>query len=606
MEKRLVTAFALSAAILIGWQLIMTSLYPPQPPPSTQSATSPSEPQPTEAPVVPEAGQPVAAQPDEPQRTISVETSLWVAQFTNRGGVPTSWQLIRGPENRPIHAANGGPLELIPQVQAEGIGLPLQLGTAEGDNRLNEVTYRVETGAGTASDRVTVRDGEVTELTFTTIDPANGQPITKRYAFTGGQYDFDLRIETPEPRRQLSLLIGPRIGDQAVRHENSYIHTPPHAVVSDVAGEVTYVYGSELNPGERRGVSGAARWAGIADNYFAMAAVRPGDDPSTAVVTNVQHKANENSDKPDDFTTVALPVSVGLPVHVFVGPKDPNVLDAVGQRASETLGVKGVDIGDLINYGMFAFIVHPLIPALDYSLRAANSLTHNYGWSIVLVTTVFNLLFFPLKYKSSLSMKRAAKLQPKMKELQAKMKKYKFDDPEYKKLQMEQMQLMKEGNPLGGCLPMLIQLPFFWAFFIYFSTSFLVRQQPFIGWVTDLSAPDPYYLLPVLMCVAQIGATMIMPMPNADDPAMKIQRQLMTWVMPIAFTYFFLAAAPSGLVLYWMTLNLVGIATQLAINKMMPADEPGDGGKGEAVEGGPKPKKGPKGKSQVELARSEK
>lgn len=119
---------------------------------------------------------------------------------------------------------------------------------------------------------------------------------------------------------------------------------------------------------------------------------------------------------------------------------------------------------------------------------------------------------------------------------------------------------------------MLVQFPFFWAFFIYFTTTFVVRQQPWILWVKDLTAPDPYYILPVIMCIAQIGSTMITPMPQSDDPGMKMQRRLMTWVMPIVITYFFLIAAPSGLVLYWMTLNIVGIGMQFAINKMMPPD----------------------------------
>ncbi len=215
------------------------------------------------------------------------------------------------------------------------------------------------------------------------------------------------------------------------------------------------------------------------------------------------------------------------------------------------------------------------MPVIDTALHWTNVITSNYGWSIIIVTALFNLVFFPLRYKSSVSMKRAAKLQPQMKELQAKMKKYKPTDPQFKELQTEQMALMKQGNPLGGCLPLLLQFPFFWAFFTYFSTSFVVRKQPWIGWVHDLTAPDPYYILPVLMCAAQIGSMLITPMPNSDDPAMKMQRRLMTWVMPIAFTYFFFITAPSGLMLYWMTLNLVGIGIQYVINKMMPPDVQG-------------------------------
>lgn len=322
----------------------------------------------------------------------------------------------------------------------------------------------------------------------------------------------------------------------------------------------------------------------VTDNYFAMAAASAGEQ-AQAVVTNTKLKFEETEETPHDFLSVAIPVDAGKPVHVFVGPKDQDLLDEVSTRASETIGAR-VDYSDLINYGFFAWLVRPIMPVIDFALQATNKITGNYGWSIVIVTTLFNLLFFPLRYKSSVAMKRAAKLQPRMKELQAKMKKYKPTDPQFKDLQQEQIALMKEGNPLGGCLPMLVQFPFFWAFFIYFTTTFVVRRQPWFGWVDDLTAPDPYYILPVLMCAAQIGSMLIMPMPNADDPVVKMQRRMMTWVMPIVFTYFFLVAAPSGLVLYWMTLNLVGIGIQFAINKMIPSDEEPPADQGVKPDGG--------------------
>jgi YidC/Oxa1 family membrane protein insertase len=154
---------------------------------------------------------------------------------------------------------------------------------------------------------------------------------------------------------------------------------------------------------------------------------------------------------------------------------------------------------------------------------------------------------------------------------------------------------MRQGNPLGGCLPLLLQLPIFWAFFNYFTTSFVVRQQPFFAWVRDLSSHDPYYVLPVVMCAAQIGSTMLTPMPNSDDPALKMQRTLMTWVMPVVFAVFFFASAPSGLMLYWLTTNVAGIGIQLAINKLLPPDEQNQNGAG--VTSG-KGSSGPKGKQK--------
>jgi YidC/Oxa1 family membrane protein insertase len=194
-------------------------------------------------------------------------------------------------------------------------------------------------------------------------------------------------------------------------------------------------------------------------------------------------------------------------------------------------------------------------------------------------------------------MKKAAKHQPRMKELQDRMKKLKENpkknERELQQLQQEQLALMKEANPLGGCLPLLLQMPIFWAFFVYLTISLDVRQAPWILWIKDLSTPDPYYALPVVMCVTMILSTKLTPQPASADPSMKMQRIMMTWLMPIMLTWLFFFSAPSGLVLYWMVSNIVGVAIQLVINKATaePAPEPavtGGGSKAEAVKQGKK------------------
>lgn len=614
MEKNLLKAIVLSAAILLGWQFFVSRYYPQQPqqtaeapaPVAVESA-APSEPTaPVSAPVAPAA--PVAAPANaEPERTVTVETSRWVAQFSNRGAVATSWKLLRDPDNRPIYAADGSDLELIPAVGVQHVGAPLRLlvpGDEAATNRLAETTYAVAAhaadGAAVGIDGpVSVADGQTIELSFSAPDLATNQVVTKRFAFTGGQYDFRAVVDSSAGARPFALVVGPRIGDQSVRTEGTYTHTPPYAIVMTAAGKSNMLHGGDVPDGQQKMIEGVPRWAGVTDNYFAMTVAAP-DPQAQAFVTNAKLKYDETEPKPHDFLSVAMPVQSGAPVHVFVGPKEQHILDEVSQRATADVGVP-VDFSHLINYGMFWWLIKPIIPVIDFALRETYKITHNYGWSIIIVTAIFNLLFFPLRYKSTVSMKRAAKLQPRMKELQEKIKKFKATDPQYRELQQEQMALMKEGNPLGGCLPMLVQFPFFWAFFVYFTTSFVVRQQPWMLWIKDLTAPDAYFVLPILMCAAQIGSTMIMPMPQSDDPAMKMQRRLMTWVMPVVITYFFLVAAPSGLVLYWMTLNLVGIGVQLAINKMLPPDvqqapEPTDG----------KGKKSKKGPSSAELVGSEK
>ena len=615
MDKNLVKAFVFSAAVLLAWQFIASRYMTPPAQPENQAQQQiaqqgePVRPAPPVSPVPapdvqPAVPDPVAAPTEaEPERSVVVETSHWTARFTNRGGVPVSWKLTQGPNDKPIEAADGSELELIPQ-QADAGGAPLRLdvpGDAAAAERLNTATWRVESPA---AERLTIADGETAELVFTTSDPASNQVLTKRYTFTGGIFDFAMTVDSSAGPRPFGLVVGPRIGDQSIKQEGSYSYTPPHAVVATESGSVEYLYGGDVEQ-QPTLVEGYPRWAGITDNYFAMAVSGANQPRGQAALLNTKLKFTPEDEALHDFMSVVMPVQSGQPVSVFVGPKDPNVLNTASENAAKVIGAP-VDLNDLINYGWFGALVRPLMPVIDGALDWTNKVTHNYGWSIIIVTALFNLLFFPLRYKSSVAMKRAAKLQPRMKDLQARMKKYKATDPQFKELQQEQIALMKEGNPLGGCLPMLVQFPFFWAFFIYFTTTFVVRRQPWMGWVDDLTAPDPYYILPVLMCAAQIGSMLVMPMPNADDPAVKMQRQLMTWVMPIVFTYFFLVAAPSGLVLYWMTLNLVGIGIQFAINKMIPSDDEPPADQGVKPNGGKSKSKKKSQNRPPELVGSEK
>jgi YidC/Oxa1 family membrane protein insertase len=126
---------------------------------------------------------------------------------------------------------------------------------------------------------------------------------------------------------------------------------------------------------------------------------------------------------------------------------------------------------------------------------------------------------------------------------------------------------MKEANPLGGCLPMILQLPIFWAVYLYLGSSLDVRHAPWVLWLQDLSRPDPLKILPIVMCVTMIASTKLTPQPASADPSMKMQRVMMTWLMPIMLTWLFFLSAPSGLVLYWMVSNLVGVLIQLWINR---------------------------------------
>ncbi|HEU0185996.1 MAG TPA: membrane protein insertase YidC, partial [Blastocatellia bacterium] len=217
---------------------------------------------------------------------------------------------------------------------------------------------------------------------------------------------------------------------------------------------------------------------------------------------------------------------------------------------------------------------------------------NNFGWSIVILTVALNMLFFPLRWRSSVIMKRAAALAPRMKDVQERMKKLDKNDPRMLELQKEQIALMKEGNPLMGCLPLLLQMPFFIAVFAILTVSIEVRNAPFFGWIHDLSSMDPYYILPIIMCVTMVAQTALTPT-TADPIQKKVQ-----YLMPLILTVAFFRSAPAGLVLYWMVSNLVGVGQQYIINRLNPtnppaaaADTPGSDGSGPTP---PKGKPGPK------------
>jgi YidC/Oxa1 family membrane protein insertase len=306
------------------------------------------------------------------------------------------------------------------------------------------------------------------------------------------------------------------------------------------------------------------RWAGVTDHYFAMLAVPEQNQTIPEITLTNVHVKPEHEDAPLDYPSAAIPLNSGSATHVYVGPKDRHTLATVGNELSANLDA-------LIDYGLFSFAVRPLIPVLAWSLSRLWKLTGNFGWAIVIVTVLINLALSPLRFYSSKKMKKAAKHQPRMKELQEKMKKLKENPKKYERelqqLQQEQLALMKEANPLGGCMPLLLQMPIFWAVYLYLGSSLDVRHAPWVLWIHDLSRPDPYKILPIVMCVTMIASTKLTPQPASADPSMKMQRIMMTWLMPIMLTWLFFFSAPSGLVLYWMVSNVVGVLIQLWINR---------------------------------------
>jgi YidC/Oxa1 family membrane protein insertase len=635
---RFTLAVLLSTLIIFGWPFLMHRLFPPQPP--NQPVAPEERPQQqTQQPIAAPLPAPQTAQ--EPQREIIVDAPLWQARLSNRGAVIVSWSLKKytrsdGTE-REIKGADGGTLELVSRDALDKLGAPLRLLLAKSPemaDRLNSVNFHI---SGLDPDRSTIElgPGQRREITFSYSSPE--VTAVKTLTFYGDGYMFELRAEVlvNGAPQQAYIAFGPRFGDQSDKMIGSYA-TPHQAIAQTKSGKIERKVGSEItNPiaeitrleaagrqieideplpadldwiqitasdektllGYARIVSregpqkltldalpqgatagchvapatealkGGYRWAGLADHYFAMVVI-PNRPVDQIVLANAWLKSQ--TEKPRDYPSLAVPVGQDLSARIFVGPKDRKLLERIGAQV-------GADLEGLIDYGIFAFAIRPLIPIIGWSLDGLARIFHNYGWAIVAVTLIINLALSPLRFYSSKKMKKAAKHQPRIKELQDRMKKLKENPKKYQReieqIQREQLELMKEANPLGGCLPLILQLPIFWAFFVYLTISLDVRHAPWILWVRDLSAPDPYKILPVIMCATMIGSTVIMPMPKTDDPAMKMQRVLMSWVMPILLTWLFFLSAPSGLVLYWMVSSLAGMGIQLAINRLTAEPE---------------------------------
>lgn len=578
-RKRLFLALILSLVILIGYSALMNRFFPPQPPQpieepaATSQQSAPSSPQPQASTPVPApaAASSQAPTAEEPARDIIVNTPYWKVTLTNRGAVATSWVLKAYRENgkeKALQGADGKELQLIPQPLPEGLDAPLALrlpAQPELASQFNSANYHTSIeGAGVSGNEITINPGEQVKLTFTAAKGAS--TATKEFTFYGDRLVFDAKANVTGSEQPAQLVIGSGFGDQSDKGGGSY-STPPQVVLYTADGSRQQFAGAKANPSSTAGH--AYQWAGVADHYFAMLAVP--DQPASGITpANLEVKPDPNQ-PPHEYPSVSVPAVNDL--HIVVGPKDRELLAELSDQ------LHSPNLGGVIDYGFFGAIVRPLIYPLAWAFNFFNGIFRNYGWAIVVVTLLINLLLWPLRASSSKKMKQAAKHQPRLKELQDRMKKLKENPKKYERelqqLQQEQLALMKEANPLGGCLPMLLQLPIFWAVYMYLGMSLDVRHEHWIGWIHDLSKPDPFKILPIVMCITMIASTKFTPQPATADPAMKMQRVMMTWLMPIMLTYFFFLSAPSGLVLYWMVSNVVGVGIQLLINKKNTEPEAG-------------------------------
>jgi YidC/Oxa1 family membrane protein insertase len=317
-----------------------------------------------------------------------------------------------------------------------------------------------------------------------------------------------------------------------------------------VGGKIYHTAPKEVN--EVRVDQGKVSWAALGDTYFTAVLIPQNPPAEAAVVRRVREDALEVG------VQTPLRDRTSQTVQVYVGPKSHQVLKQVDPS-----------LGKLIDLGFFSPLARPMLQLLI----AVNSWIHNYGVTIILVTILIKIVLWPLTNTSHKSMRAMQKLQPKMKELQTMYK----DDRQGLNRAMMDLYRKQKVNPMGGCLPMVLQIPVFFAFYNALLYSIELRHAPFICWDTsifwvgrgicDLSVHDPSYITPLLMGASMFLQQRMTPVTTADP----MQAKMMQF-MPLIFLFFFLKA-PSGLVIYWLFNNLLTIAQQFIINRMSEREE---------------------------------
>ena len=471
------------------------------------------------------------------ERRVVVENDNYRVEFTNRGAVVTSWQL------KQYNDALGNPLDLVHADGAKRYGMPFRLLRPGGDpiEGTDEALFSVSPGRS-------VRNAPET-LTFEYSK--SGLRVLKRFAFERSGHIVRVEtqvLEAGRPQRHLLSWSG-GFGDTAQAgnsvHSQTYFYTD---------GDIEYVPAADAED-ERITHSGPYPFAGIADLFFTAAAIpEPGQD--IRIETSAIEIVPLGAEPGDQQTYVAgaFGGATDNRFRLYVGPKSRAALAEVGDVGNAFRGI--------VDYGFFAFIAEPLVFMLRW---VYSNIVANWGWSIVIVTIIINTILFPLKYKSTKSMRRMQQLQPLVKEINNRYKGVTMRDPRKAKQNEELQALYKKhnANPMGGCLPIVLQMPFFFAFFKLLTVAIEMRQAEWL-WVSDLSNPETLAIrvLPLAMVATQFWSQSLTPTPTTDAMQARVMK-----FMPLVFGFIFYQFQ-AGLVLYWLTTNCVGIVQQLVLNRL--------------------------------------
>ena len=433
-------------------------------------------------------------------RSITFSFPLYKVTLSSRGGVMKSYLLTTYKDDQ------GNPMELVGDMPYFSYYIPGNKGITEA---LDRSVYKVKVEEGKDKKKVT----------FLLEMPGKGVMVEKVFTFYPN-YRFDVQVKTSVPGISgEGVLIGPRIAPKD--RKSHYSFSGPLVYNGKKAIEV------KLKKKRQATYTGFV-WTSLQSLYFTASLVPKG--PAEVTIWKGATK--------DEYYLALIAKKGELSFWSFMGPKDYSLLKSYG-----------VGLEENIRFGVFKILAKPALEVLKFIYRYV----HNYGWAIIILTILIKIIFHPLTVKGYKSMNKMQELQPYIKQLKETYK----DDPQT--LNKEMMALYKKHkvNPMGGCLPMILQIPVFFALYKVLMVAIELRHAPFILWITDLSAKDPYYITPILMGVTMLIQQKMTPM---GDPT----QAKMMMLMPIVFTFIFINF-PSGLVIYWLVNNIITIFEQYLI-----------------------------------------
>lgn len=528
MERRVLIALFLSFLVLFAYQTFFSTT-----PPTPEAVTTSGSVARAEAGVA--AGDqsdatppPAAVVGADAETDVKVETPHVAATFTNRGARLKSWRL------KEYRDPKGNPLELI-DATLSGQPLPfsLALPDAATTTLLNSVLFAVKQNA------------EQVEFEYRNEAGLNA---TKVFTLNPASYTVVVQVRVLQNGRPVVPTIqwGPGLGDPDSQTAR-YAVKP--GVLFSSEGSISRVAANKIaaTPDYNQNFD----YVGIDDHYFAAFAVKPGTVKVSYQAVQVAPPAGSDEEARELVAFSVTPATADQKLTFFAGPKEFDTLSAIDRNITKA-----------INFGMFSVIVVPLLRSLNW----IHAYVGNYGWAIFILTLLINLVLFPLNHKSVVSMRKMQEIQPEAKAIQERYSKLKATDPSKQKMNQELMALYRENgvNPASGCIPILLTLPVFLAFYALLTTAIELRGAPFVGWIHDLSMPDPLYVMPVLVGASQILTQWMTPQAGMDPT-----QQKMMMIMPVALIFVFVST-PSGALIYWLVGNVWRLGQMQLTNYIHP------------------------------------